>query len=167
MAVAAPPSDATNADLVRWSFDALNRQDLDALRQFWSADTVERFPDRTAHGADDIAAYFQEVFDGIEGFHLEIVALAAEGEDVFVQWRLTGRHTGPLVGIAPTRKELAIDGMDHFVVRDGKVVSNFVVYDQFQYARQLGLLPPDGSRADRGMKAAFNAQTAVRRRLGR
>jgi hypothetical protein len=47
------------------------------------------------------------------------------------------------------------------------VVSNFVVFDQFQYARQLGLMPPDGSRADRAMKAAFNAQTTVRQRLGR
>ena len=95
------------------------------------------------------------------------MSLAAEGDDVFVQWQLTGRHTGTLLGVAPTGKELSVDGMDHFVVRDGKVVSNFVVFDRFQYAQQLGMMPPDGSRADRAVKAAFNAQTALRRRLGR
>ena len=167
MAIATPPTNASNAELVRWSFDALNRQDLDALRQFWTADTVERFPDRTVRGADEIAAYFAEAFAGISDWNMEIVGLTAQDDDVFVQWRLQGRHTGPLLGIAPTGKELTIDGMDHFVLRDGRVVSNFVVFDRFQYAQQLGMMPPDGSRADRGMKAAFNAQTSLRRRLGR
>jgi steroid delta-isomerase-like uncharacterized protein len=167
MAIATPPINASNAELVRWSFDALNRQDLDALKQFWTADTVERFPDRTVHGADDIAAYFAEVFDAIEGFHMEVVAVTAQDDDVFVHWHLTGRHNGPVLGIEPTGKQLAVDGMDHFVVRDGKVVSNFVVFDQMQYARQVGMIPPDGSRADKAMKAAFNKQTALRRRLGR
>ncbi|HEV8151314.1 MAG TPA: ester cyclase [Solirubrobacteraceae bacterium] len=167
MAVATPPTDATNAELVRWSFDALNRQDLDALRRFWTPETVERFPDRTCQGTDEIAAYFAEAFAAISDWDMRIVSLSAEDDDVFVQWHLTGRHTGPLQGIAPTGKELAVDGMDHFVIREGRVVSNFVVFDQFQYARQLGLIPLDGSRADRAMKAAFNAQTTVRHRLGR
>ena len=167
MAVATPPTNASNADLVRWSFDALNRQDLDALRQFWTADTVERFPDRTVRGADEIADYFAEAFAGISDWNMEIVGLTAQDDDVFVQWRLQGRHTGPLLGIAPTGKDLEIDGMDHFVLRDGRVVSNFVVFDRFQYAQQLGMMPLDGSRPDRALKAAFNAQTAVRRRLGR
>jgi steroid delta-isomerase-like uncharacterized protein len=167
MAVATPPTNASNADLVRWSFDALNRHDIGAVRQFWTADTVERFPEHTAHGVDEIAEYFKEAMAGISDFHLEIVSLAAEGDDVFVQWRLTGRHTGPLLGIAPTGKDLEIDGVDHFVLRDGKVASNFVVFDRFQYAQQLGMMPLDGSGPDRALKAAFNAQTAVRRRLGR
>jgi len=49
-------------------------------------------------------------------------------------------------------------------VRDGNVVSNFVVYDQMQFARQIGMLPPDRSLADRAMKAAFNARTRLLRR---
>jgi 1,4-dihydroxy-2-naphthoyl-CoA synthase len=54
---------------------------------------------------------------------------------------------------------VAIDGIDHFVVRDGNVVSNFVVYDQTQYGRQIGMLPPQDSGPDKAMKAAFNAET--------
>jgi steroid delta-isomerase-like uncharacterized protein len=167
MAIATPPTNASNAELVRWSFDALNRQDLDALRQFWSADTVERFPDRTLHGAEAIAAYFAEAFAGISDWNMEVVALAEQGDDVFVHWHLTGRHTGTLLGIAPTGKDLAVDGMDHFVLRDGKVVSNFVVFDRFQYAQQLGMMPPDDSKGDKAVKAAFNAKTRLRERLGR
>jgi hypothetical protein len=34
-------------------------------------------------------------------------------------------------------------------------------------ATALGMMPLDGWGPDRGLKAAFNTQTAVRRRLGR
>ena len=46
-------------------------------------------------------------------------------------------------------------------VRDGKMASNFVVFDQMEVGRQLGLLPPDGSPPDRALKAAFNAKTKI------
>jgi hypothetical protein len=32
------------------------------------------------------------------------------------------------------------------------------------FARQVGLLPPDGSVVDRALKSAFNARTRVARR---
>jgi hypothetical protein len=69
--------------------------------------------------------------------------------------------------VAPTGKALAIDGIDHFVVRDGKIVSNFVVVDQLQYARQIGMMPPDGSAADKAMKSVFNARTKLAEKLKR
>jgi hypothetical protein len=86
---------------------------------------------------------------------------------VFAHWRLTGRHVGAVLGVAGTGRELTVDGMDHFVVRDGMIVSNFVIFDQMQFARQVGLLPRDASVLDRALKAAFNAATAVRAKLRR
>jgi steroid delta-isomerase-like uncharacterized protein len=166
-ATATPPANASNADLVRWSFEMLNQRDVTALRAFWTDDTVERFPDRTCRGTDEIAAYFEEAFAAIPDWDIQVVALAEQGDDVFVHWRLTGTHRGELLGIAATGKRLAIDGIDHFLIRDGKVVSNFVVFDQMQYARQIGMMPPDGSRGDRAVKQAFNARTRLLRRLKR
>ena len=57
--------------------------------------------------------------------------------------------------------------MDHFVIRDGGVISNFVIFDRMQIAQQMGVMPPDDSRADRAMKAAFNAKTKVASKLRR
>ena len=51
------------------------------------------------------------------------------------------------------------------MLRDGRIVSNFVVFDQMQYSRQLGILPAQDSAADKAMKAAFNARTKLARRL--
>src|SRR5437764_4642910 len=162
-----PPQRRSNAELVRWAFDVLNDHDTSPLRQFWTGDTVERFPDRACRGADEIAAYFEEAFRALPDFHMEVLAIAEQGDDVFVHWRLTGTHLGRLQGIEPTGKRVEIDGMDHFVLRDGTVISNFVVFDQMQYALQLGLLPAPDSKADRAVKGAFNARTKLAARLKR
>ena len=158
----APPAGATNGELIRWAFGVINTHDIDPLRGFWSDDTVERFPDQTCRGAAEIAAYFEAVFAAAPDLRMKIDTLVEQGEHVFVHWHMTGTHTGAAFqGIAATGKPIALDGMDHFVVRDGTVASNFVIFDQMQFARQVGLLPPDGSAADRATKAAFNARTRV------
>src|SRR5437763_4552354 len=145
------PTHATNSELIRWAFEMLNRHDVTPLKQYWTEKTVERFPDRTCRGVDEIAQYFEDAFAAIPDFHIEVRAVVEQGEHVFAHWRLTGTHDGPLAGIQPTGKAVSIDGMDHFVVRDGAVVSNFVVFDQMQYARQIGMMPPDQSNTDRAV----------------
>jgi len=167
MATAAPPAGATNGELIRGSFERLNARDLETLRRFWSAETVERFPQGAYHGTDAIAAYFAEALAALPDWHMEVVALVEQGDDVFVHWHLTGTHSGAFQGIAPSGRAIALDGMDHFVLRDGVVVTNFVVYDQMQFARQIGMLPQDGSRGDRAAKAAFNAKSRLLGRLRR
>ena len=163
------PTDATNVELIRWAFDQINRHDVEPLKEFWTADTVERFPDRTCRGADEIAAYFEDLFRAVPDVHMEIMSIVGQGDDVFVQWHMTGTHEGTLLGIEATGKRLELDGIDHFVLTpDGNgVVSNFVVTDQLDYARQLGMMPPDGSAADKALKTAFNLRTKAARKLGR
>lgn len=168
MTALAPPTDVTTTELLRWLFDRLNAHDAPSMRQCWTQDVTEYFPDAACHGPDEVAAYFEAKFAAIEGFRLEVLAITESGDDALVHWRMTGRHVGPLVGVAGTGKPLEIEGMDHFVVRDGKVVTNTVVFDQMDFARQIGLLPADGSVADKALKAAFNTRTravsAARRR---
>ena len=159
MAVQTLPVDVTSTELMVWVFERINAHDVASLRAFWTDDTVEYFPDATCHGADEVVEYFSDKFASIEGFHLEVVAIAESGDDVLVHWRMTGLHTGTLLGVAGTGKAIELDGIDHFVLRDGSVVTNTVVFDQMAFARQVGLMPPDGSAVDKGLKAAFNART--------
>ncbi|MEO8108137.1 MAG: ester cyclase [Actinomycetes bacterium] len=139
-------------------FDRLNEHDTESLRGFWTPATVEYFPDGTYRGFDEVAASFAEKFAAIEGFHLEVLAIAESGDDALVHWRMTGRHVGTLLGVAGTGRAIELDGIDHFVLQDRTVVTNTVVLDQMAFARQVGLLPPDRSPADRALKAAFNAR---------
>jgi hypothetical protein len=45
---------------------------------------------------------------------------------------------------------------------EGRIVENTVYYDGLTFARQIGMLPRQGSAADRAMLAAFNAATKAR-----
>jgi steroid delta-isomerase-like uncharacterized protein len=152
----------TNTELAQQILDALSAHDLDALRGIWADDVWERFPDKTCHGKDELAAYFGDLFAALPDFKMEQAALVENGDTVFVRWRMTGTHTGAqFAGIDATGKGVALDGMDEMTFRDGKLASNFVVFDQMEIGRQLGLLPPDGSPPDRALKAAFNAKTKL------
>ena len=153
---------AKNTDLVRRVFDAINAHDLDALGELWAPDGVERFPDATCSGFAEIRAHFEGLFAALPDFHMDVVATAEEGDAVFARWRLTATHTGAaFAGIERTGARVELDGMDHFTVAGGKIESSFVIFDQMEVGRALGLLPPNGSGADRALKAAFNAKTKV------
>jgi len=162
MAPTAPPVDAGSVALVRWAFDVINTHDTTPLLDVWAPDVVERFPNRTCRGRDEVAAYFADAFAAVPDLHMEVVHAIGEGEDVFVRWKLTGTHTGAAwTGIEATGARIELDGVDHFTVRDGSIVANFVIFDQMAVGRSMGILPQEGSPGDRAMKAAFNAKTKV------
>ena len=150
---------SSGSDVVRTAVDAINRHDTQAMRACWDPALRERFPNRECRSADDAAAYFQEGFDAMPDLRVEIVAIAEERDQVFMRWSMRGHHTGkPWDGIAPSGREVVLEGIDHFVVRDGKIVEGFVVFDQVQFGRAVGMMPADGSPGDKAMKAAFAAR---------
>ena len=165
------PDDVTTAELLRWMFDRLNDHDVASLRRFWTPETVEYFPRCDLPGSRRGREVLRGQVRRHRGFHLEVVAIVVEGDDAMVHWRMTGRHVGPVLGVAGTGRPIRLDGIDHFVLREATVVSNTVVFDQIAFARQVGLLPADRSATDRALKALFNARTrlvgAVRRRMDR
>ena len=122
MAIATPPTGVSNAELVRWALEQINSKDPSGLRELWSGDIVVRFPDRTCRGIAEVAAYFEDTFAALPDLRLEPVAVVEQGDDVFARWRLTGTQTGPVQGIAGTGRRIELDGMDHFVLRDGRIV---------------------------------------------
>ena len=48
---------------------------------------------------------------------------------------------------------------------DGKITRNTGYYDGAEFARQIGMLPPQDSGAERAMRTGFNAVTKIRREI--
>ena len=135
------------------------------MSTLWTDQTYQRFPDRDCHGAAEIRAYFEATFAAIPDLAVEMVSLVEQGDEVFVRWRLSGTQQGRLQGIEGTGRRIRLDGVDHFTLREGKIAANYVIYDQTQWARQIGLVPDDGSAGDRAVKGAFNARIKLARTL--
>jgi predicted ester cyclase len=71
----------------------------------------------------------------------EIHQVIGEGDTVVVYCTLRGRHTGDLLGIPPTNREVAMDYVQILRFRDGKAVERWGVRDDMALMRQLGALP--------------------------
>lgn len=152
-----PPAGASPGAIVRWTVDLINARDAAAMRQVWAEGIRVRFPPRTVHGADELEAWWTEVFTSLPDLTLTIQGLVESGDEVLMRWQLAGHHSGgEWEGIAATGSRIDLDGMDHFTFAGGRIASEFVVFDQMQFARQIGLVPADGSRLDVGVKRGFN-----------
>lgn len=71
----------------------------------------------------------------------EIHQVIGETDTVVVYATHHGRHTGELMGIVPTNREVAYDYVHILRFRDGKAVEHWSVRDDMTLMRQLGVLP--------------------------
>jgi predicted ester cyclase len=65
----------------------------------------------------------------------------AEGDRVAVRFTVSGKHTGAMMGIAPTGKTIHISGSGIFRIVDGKATDNWVNFDALGMLQQLGAAP--------------------------
>lgn len=157
---------AEPVEAVRALFETLNQRNLDALCEYWADDIVNFWPFTTYRGAAEVRAYFAELFAAVPDCQIHVEKNAGEGDTVFVRWRLNGTATGqPWRGIECSGTRLDIQGVDCFTVRNGKVVQNIIFFDQLDFARQIGLMPPEGSFIDQMGLKLYNVRTRLKKRL--
>lgn len=156
----------TPAQVAQAAFEAVNAHDPDALVANSAEDCVDDFVAvGVFRGKGEIRAFFAELFAAVPDLVLTVDRIVADGESAVVQWHGGGTFSGgPFQGIVATGKRIELQGVDFMEVSDGLLRRNTIYYDGAAFARQVGLLPPKGSRAEQAMTAAFNAKTKL---LGR
>jgi ketosteroid isomerase-like protein len=165
----------TAADLMHESFSAVTAMDLDRLERVWDDHSVQVFIPLQLEvvGAPALRVFFAELFTAMPDLRFVPEAIHPVDEHTAIgQWWLMGRFSGgPFQGIEPTGRRMQLRGIDVMRFDEGHLRSNETYYDGLSFARQVGLLPPARSAADRAMLAAFNTRTRVRgamqRRRGR
>jgi steroid delta-isomerase-like uncharacterized protein len=92
--------------------------------------------------------------------------LAVSEDLVFWAWYMEGTHRGAIdpPGFAPTGRRMHVDGVDQWLMRDGRIARYRAFYDMNDLARQLGIVPPPGSTAERAMVALQRVQARLTRR---
>ena len=66
--------------------------------------------------------------------------MIAEGDKVSARFTMRGTHDGELQGIAPSRKEVTMTGIDMISLSEGKMVEDRVEVDQLGMMQQLGVI---------------------------
>jgi steroid delta-isomerase-like uncharacterized protein len=150
---------------LRSYFDAIDNRDPDAIVAHWREDGVDDVvPVGVLRGRDEMRGYFEMLFAAVPDTRMTVTRLVAGEQSCAVEWRIEGTFDGaPYLGIEPTGKHVEMRGFDLFELEDGELVTCTGYFDGASFARQIGMLPADGSGADRAMKSAFNAMTKLRR----
>jgi steroid delta-isomerase-like uncharacterized protein len=150
--------------IAREYFEAVGRQDLDAMTSFYRAGGVGRI-----HGVveltvpDTYQPWFGNLFAAFPDLEFEIVDIAASGDRAAVRWRARATFSGTakFEGLAPNGARIDIEGCDMLSIENGKIVENNAYVNWAQLGQQLGVLPPHGSAGEKAVTGLVNARTAA------
>jgi predicted ester cyclase len=161
---------AETTEVVRSYFDAIARQDLDAMESHYvpgAGGPIHGLVDLRV--GDNYREWFGNLFRAFPDWKFEVLDIVAEGDRAAVEWRARGTFSGDarFEGMEPNGASVDVQGCDLVRVRDGKMIDNQAYSSGTEIARQLGALPPQGSAAERGMTAALNLKTRAVRALRR
>jgi steroid delta-isomerase-like uncharacterized protein len=125
---------------------------------------------KTMHGHADVHEFLEALWHAVPDMTFELLdgpyVIPGEPRASF-RWRGFGTFTGRMdpPGFAPTGRRWEIDGADFHVYRDGRISTLRVAFDMMTLARQLGVMPANGSRAERAMAGAQRSITRVQQTL--
>ena len=76
--------------------------------------------------------------------HVTFDELIVSGDTVVGRWKATGTHTGPLPGLPPTGKPIALGGITIYRIADGKIIEAWEQLDMLGMWQQLGVVSLPG-----------------------
>ena len=156
---------ASTSEIAKRYFDALSAHDLDAAVACWAPDGVDRFVGQQELIAPaGVREYFATLFRAFPDFEFEMLELTTYRNRTAVRWRARGTFAGPgmFQGFLPNGARLDIEGCDVVQVTDDLITHNDAYVDGADIARQLGVLPPTGSKAEARLARLANLRTKLR-----
>jgi predicted ester cyclase len=163
----------------RAGLQAWNTHDLDAIVECCTEDIVMHDPAMfgdLARGRDAFRRFCEIFLRALPDVWFEPVGspyIAAEGARIAAPWRMRGTFIGKLAGwppeaplpvLAPTRRQVDIEGIDLYEFRDTRICWWRLHYDLLDLCQQLGLLPAVRSRAIGVLAPAQRVAAALMRR---
>jgi steroid delta-isomerase-like uncharacterized protein len=155
-------SATSNRELILRFFDEVwNRGNVDVAGEVFADDYVRHDLRPTTaraggEGQARIAADFRRAFPDLE---LVVDLIVADADSVAVRWTMSGTHTGPWGGVAPTGRVVVYSGANFFRIRNGRVAELWNHRDDLGLREQLGVAVYAGAApaADAGAAPANEA----------
>jgi steroid delta-isomerase-like uncharacterized protein len=126
--------------------DAFNAHDADARMASETPDIETILPGGiTLRGHQEVVSFLAIFWEALPDAKVTYEGAVAAGDTVVIEGTLTGTHTGTFRGpagdIPPTRNAITLRYASVKRVRDGKVASEHLYFDQLEFLQQLGALP--------------------------
>lgn len=121
--------------------------DLEAVPEIVAADSVDHTarPDEP-HGIEGVRNTMRFLDAAFSDQHFEVTQTVEEGDTVVVHFTHSGRHTGEIMGVAPTNRPFSYEHIHILRFEEGKMLEHWGIHDHLSFMRQLGALPaPPGA----------------------
>lgn len=119
-----------------------DRGELDRIEEFVTPDFVnhEAWPGEDP-GYEGFRLRMQRLHEAFSELRLDLHEVVAGGDLVAYRATLSGVHTGPLLGMAPTGRRFSARHMHMLRLRDLRASEHWAVRDDLSMLQQLGIIP--------------------------
>lgn len=131
-----------NLELMHKMYEALNAQDVEAHDRYWAKDMIWHGPAGLGdfHGLDAFKYKLMKPFyKSFPDYYVKNDIEVADENWVSATGYLTATHSGDWLGLPATGKKVRMRYSDFWLVRNGKLSENWVMIDELDVMRQLGV----------------------------
>ena len=125
--------------VTRFNRECIEQGNRQSFAELLAEDVVNHSaPPGGPNGARSMVYFILEILrKGIPVIQVDIEAQIAEGDFVTTRKVLRGRHTGELLGLPPSGKEVAIKVIDIVRVKDGKYAEHWGLSNLMEVLQEL------------------------------
>jgi steroid delta-isomerase-like uncharacterized protein len=124
---------------------AFNRHDLEDHAANETSDIQWTQPGVSVRGPEAVAALQESLWTALPDARIELVTRVANADTVISEEVLVGTQTGPFATptgtVPPSGRPIRVPFVTVQEVRDGKIASERLYFDQLDFLRQLGIAP--------------------------
>jgi predicted ester cyclase len=111
---------------------------IEYLEAFRTLPITQEKMDRYISLQDEELRKHIEVFQaGVPGYVLDPHDIIAEGDKVVVRFTFRGRHTGELMGLAPSGNELNVSGIIIYALENDQIINHWMEFDVPSFMQQI------------------------------
>ena len=118
----------------------------DVIDEMIAPDCVFHAGDRELRGPSGYQTFFDAYVTAFLDLSIQINDLIAEGDAVVTTYTARGQHSGPLMNVDPTGKQVEVSGVSILRFRDGKMVEGKTLWNEMSLMQQLGVVPESVTR---------------------
>ena len=126
--------------ILTYTEDFWNKHNIDAFDKYFASDFVYHSSDGDMN-AEQYKGLCQAYFAAFPDLHITTCDQIAEGNKVMKIWTAKSTHKGDFLGIPATGKEIVVQGIEMFLIVDGKIAELWGSMDNLGMLQQLGVVP--------------------------
>lgn len=132
-----------NKALIRRFYEEVfNKKNLAAVDKFYAPNHIDHtLPAGLPVGPEGTKKAIEIIMTAFPDLHVTIEDMIAEGDKVVTRFTTHGTQQGPLGGIPPTGKPVAISTIEVTRIEDGKIIEDWGLDDRLGMLQQLGMIP--------------------------